>query len=133
MRGMSIGQRFRKLRKQKGMTQRNIQRTTGLLVQYISRVENDRVTPSLDTLSKMAMALAIPLYRLLYNDGGVLPAHIRRRLGGQVIKPTGKGRPDRYITGVLRLVPRIKASRRRLLLLTAMQLWRRTRDAGRAA
>jgi transcriptional regulator with XRE-family HTH domain len=130
---MTIGQRFRKIRKQKRLTQRDIQRATGLLVQYISRVENDRVTPSVDTLTKMAVALGVPLYRLFYNCGGVLPAKVRQELRAQLAPPAAPLPRDRYTTGVLRLAPRIEKHDRRILLLAAMQMSRRSRSAGRAA
>ncbi len=114
------------------MTQRDVQRATGLLVQYISRVENERVTPSVDTLTKMAVALRVPLYRLFYNCGGELPEHVRRQLRAQTAPPAAPAPADRYTTGVLRLVPRIQKHNRRLLLLAALQMWRRARG-GRAA
>lgn len=64
---MLIGDRLRELREQKSMSQGEIERETGLLRCYISRVENGYTVPSLETLEKFAHALKIPLYRLFYD------------------------------------------------------------------
>lgn len=64
---MSIGQRIRQLREQKGLSQGDIERTTGMLRGYISRVEHGHTVPSLETLQRFAGALDVPLYRLFYT------------------------------------------------------------------
>jgi len=56
---MSIGQRIRTLREQKGLSQGDIHRQTGMLRSYISRVEHGHTTPSLDAL-RFAWALGVP-------------------------------------------------------------------------
>jgi transcriptional regulator with XRE-family HTH domain len=70
---MVIGERLKDLREQKKISQGEIERRTGLLRCYISRVENGHTVPSVDTLEKMARALEIPLYRLFTDD-----AHIKK-------------------------------------------------------
>jgi transcriptional regulator with XRE-family HTH domain len=70
---MVIGERLRGLREQKGMSQGDVEKRTGLLRCYISRVENGHTVPSVDTLEKMARALEIPLYRLFTDD-----AHVKK-------------------------------------------------------
>ena len=65
---MVIGDRLRDLREAKHFSQGEIERRTGLLRCYISRVENGHTVPSVDTLEKMARALEIPLYRLFVDD-----------------------------------------------------------------
>ena len=64
---MSIGERLRQLRVQKGFSQKDIQKTAGLLRCYISRIENGYTVPSLATLERFAVALDLPLYRLFYT------------------------------------------------------------------
>src|SRR5499427_320663 len=59
--GMNIGQTIRNYRLQKGMSQGDIEKRTGLLRCYLSRVENGHTIPSLDTLSKIAGAMELPL------------------------------------------------------------------------
>ena len=58
---MNIGETIRNYRLQKGMSQGDIEKRTGLLRCYLSRVENGHTIPSLDTLAKIAMAIDVPL------------------------------------------------------------------------
>jgi len=58
---MNIGETIRNLRLQKGMSQGDIEKRTGLLRCYLSRVENGHTVPSLETLAKIANSLEIPL------------------------------------------------------------------------
>jgi transcriptional regulator with XRE-family HTH domain len=58
---MNIGETIRNYRLQKGMSQGDIEKRTGLLRCYLSRVENGHTVPSLDTLSKIAGAMDLPL------------------------------------------------------------------------
>ena len=58
---MNIGETIRGFRLQKGMSQGDIEKRTGLLRCYLSRVENGHTIPSLDTLAKIASAMDLPL------------------------------------------------------------------------
>ena len=58
---MNIGETIRSFRLQKGMSQGDIEKRTGLLRCYLSRVENGHTIPSLDTLAKIAGSLEMPL------------------------------------------------------------------------
>ncbi len=64
---MLIGERIRQLRAQKGYSQGELEKVSGLQRCYISRVEHGHTVPSLETLEKFAIALDIPLYRLFYE------------------------------------------------------------------
>jgi len=64
---MIIGDRLRNLREEKKLSQGDIEKRTGLLRCYISRVENGHTVPAIETLEKMARALEIPLYHLFYE------------------------------------------------------------------
>ena len=57
---MNIGTTIRGYRLQKGMSQGDIEKRTGLLRCYLSRVENGHTVPSLETLQKIARALDLP-------------------------------------------------------------------------
>src|SRR6202163_2174219 len=70
---MIIGERLRTLREQKNLSQGHIEKGTGLLRCYISRVENGHTVPSIETLEKMSRALEIPLYQLFYEGSDDLP------------------------------------------------------------
>ena len=65
---MNIGETIRTLRLQKGMSQGDIEKRTGLLRCYLSRVENGHTVPSLDTLAKIAGAMDFPLAHF-FADG----------------------------------------------------------------
>ena len=64
---MVIGERIRSIREMKGLSQGELERRSGMLRCYISRVENGHTMPSLDTLDKFARAFEIPLYRIFYE------------------------------------------------------------------
>ena len=70
---MIIGERIRLLREDKNLSQGDIEKRTGLLRCYISRVENGHTVPAIETLEKLARAMEVPLYQLFY-DGEEPPA-----------------------------------------------------------
>jgi transcriptional regulator with XRE-family HTH domain len=65
---MNIGERIRNFRLQKALSQGDIEKRTGLLRCYLSRVENGHTIPSLDTLAKIATAMDVPLAQF-FADG----------------------------------------------------------------
>jgi transcriptional regulator with XRE-family HTH domain len=69
---MVIGQRLQELREAKHLSQGDIEKRTGLLRCYTSRVEHGHTVPSIETLEKYARALDVPLYKLFY-EGKELP------------------------------------------------------------
>jgi transcriptional regulator with XRE-family HTH domain len=66
---MNIGETIRSYRLQKGMSQGDIEKRTGLLRCYLSRVENGHTIPSLDTLAKIASAMELPLSQFFSEAG----------------------------------------------------------------
>ncbi len=66
---MNIGETIRNFRLQKGMSQGDIEKRTGLLRCYLSRVENGHTIPSLDTLAKIATAMDVPLAHFFAVNG----------------------------------------------------------------
>jgi transcriptional regulator with XRE-family HTH domain len=63
---MLIGERLKALRIEKNMSQGDIEKHTGLLRCYISRVENGHTIPAVQTLEKIARALEVPMYQLFF-------------------------------------------------------------------
>lgn len=119
---MLIGERIRSLREKKGLTQGDIEERSGLLRCYTSRVENGHTVPSLETIEKIARALEVPLY-LVFYDGekppeiDLLVSDRRRKL------PFGKNAGEaKYIQSLLRLLERMNAANRKLLLRKAREL-----------
>src|SRR6202451_827239 len=64
---MKIGETIRNNRLQRSMSQGDIEKRTGLLRCYLSRVENGHTIPSLDTLARIASAMDLPLARF-FNE-----------------------------------------------------------------
>lgn len=58
---VNIGEVIRSYRSQRSLSQGDIERRTGLLRCYLSRVENGHTVPSLETLAKIAEAMDISL------------------------------------------------------------------------
>ena len=67
---LMMGERLRTIRESKKLSQGDIEKRTGLFRCYTSRVENGHTVPSLETLTKYAQALEIPLYQLFYDSEG---------------------------------------------------------------
>ncbi len=97
---VSIGARLRKLREQKGYSQGDIEKATGLLRCYTSRVENGHTVPSLETLERFAKALGLPLYQLFY-EGDTPPAaadaSARETLEGLAALPGKQGADAKFL------------------------------------
>jgi transcriptional regulator with XRE-family HTH domain len=67
---MIIADRLKTLRESKSLSQGDIEKRTGLLRCYISRVENGHAVPSVETLEKLARAFEVPLYHLFFFYDG---------------------------------------------------------------
>lgn len=55
----SLGRTVRRLRKEAGLTQHELASRIGITKSFLSRIENDRRNPSLDTLRRVASALSV--------------------------------------------------------------------------
>jgi transcriptional regulator with XRE-family HTH domain len=64
---LNIGERLQALREQNGLSQREVEKKTGLLRTYVSRLETGSSTPSLRTLMKFSRVFKVPMYQLLYD------------------------------------------------------------------
>jgi transcriptional regulator with XRE-family HTH domain len=91
---MVISHRLRELREGKNSSQGDIEKKTGLLRCYISRVENGHTVPAVETLEKFARALEIPLYQLFYDgeEPPQLPNLLKtKRSGGSIVRCSSQG------------------------------------------
>jgi transcriptional regulator with XRE-family HTH domain len=120
---MIIGDRLRALREEKKFSQGDIEKRTGLLRCYISRVENGHTVPAIETLEKMARALEVPLYQLFY-DGEEPPAlpNLPKRKSADDIVWGSTGKEARLLSKFRRLMGRIEEPDRRLLLYMAQKM-----------
>jgi transcriptional regulator with XRE-family HTH domain len=120
---MIIGDRLRALREEKKMSQGDIEKRTGLLRCYISRVENGHTVPAIETMEKFARALEVPMYQLFYEgeEPPKLPNLPDRKTAGEIAwGSTGKN--ARYLMKFRRLLGRMEESNRRLLLAMAQRM-----------
>ncbi len=103
---MNIGSTIRAYRLQKGMSQGDIEKRTGLLRCYLSRVENGHTVPSLETLQKIAYALDLQLAQF-FSDEAVSREMSSLRLSEDEI---------RFLTQIQRYASRLSENDRKLLL-----------------
>ena len=66
---MNLGEAIRKIRQTKGLSQGEMQKRTGILRSYLSRVENGHTVPSLATLQRLASAMGVALADFFAADG----------------------------------------------------------------
>ena len=120
---MIIGDRLRALREDKKLSQGDIEKRTGLLRCYISRVENGHTVPAIETLEKMARALEVPLYQLFY-DGDEPPElpHLPKRKSAEDIAWGSAGKEARLLSQFRKLMGHIDEPDRRLLLYMAQKM-----------
>src|SRR5271155_1576580 len=126
---MVIGDRLRALRVQKNLSQGDIEKRTGLLRCYISRVENGHTVPAIETLEKLARAMSVPLYQIFY-DGEKPPAPRLPKFddGGW----GSSGRDARMLSRFRRLMGRTDTADLKLLLFMAQKMSQRKKRGNRA-
>lgn len=123
---MIIGDRLRSLREQKNFSQGEIEKRTGLLRSYISRVENGHTVPAVETLEKFARALEIPMYQLLYEgkEPPELPNLSKRKTAADLAWG-GQGKDARMLAKFRHLFSRMDESNRNLVFFTAQKMTKR--------
>ena len=124
---MQIGQRLRELREAKEFGQGVIEKRTGLLRCYVSRVENGHTVPSIDTLEKWARALEVPLYKMFHDGEEPLPK-MKHLAVSEELSLWGEG-PNEWKELVLLIkdLARMDDRKRGLLLRMAQNLALRAR------
>jgi transcriptional regulator with XRE-family HTH domain len=122
---MVIADRLRSLREEKNLSQGDIEKRTGLLRCYISRVENGHTVPAIETLEKMARAMEVPLYQLFYDGEDPpkvpnFPLHKSADDGSW----GSSGKDARILSNFRRLLKRTSEGDRKLLLFMAQKMAR---------
>ncbi|HLV94037.1 MAG TPA: helix-turn-helix transcriptional regulator [Candidatus Acidoferrales bacterium] len=120
---MIIGERIRLLRETKKLSQGDVEKRTGLLRCYISRVENGHTVPAIETLEKLARAMEVPLYQLFY-DGEEPPElpNLPKRKSADDIAWGNSGKEARMLGRFRRLLGRIDEPNRKLLMYMAQKM-----------
>jgi transcriptional regulator with XRE-family HTH domain len=121
---MIIGDRLREIRVSKNLSQGDIEARTGLLRCYISRVENGHTIPSIETLIKIARALEMHLYQVLY-EGDSPPSPLTKHLTEGEWGSSGKS--ARYFSKLIDCLSRMSSTDRLLLFEMAKKAAKRGR------
>jgi transcriptional regulator with XRE-family HTH domain len=113
---MIIGDRLRALREEKKLSQGDIERRTGLIRCYVSRVENGHTVPSLETLEKFARALEVPMYELFYDgeEPPKLPNLPKRKTDEDAWGSSGKD--ARFLNKLRRVLSKTDEEHRKLVM-----------------
>ncbi len=119
---MLIGNRLKELRESKELSQGDIEKRSGLLRCYLSRVENGHTVPSVETLEKMARALEVPMYRL-FHDGEV-PAGLSKLKPPKDDEFGSTGGEAAYLSKLRRLLGKMEPDDHKLLLHMAQKVAR---------
>jgi transcriptional regulator with XRE-family HTH domain len=125
---MDIGQRITSLRDEKKLSQGDIEKRTGLLRCYISRVENGHTVPAVETLEKIARALEMPLYQLMY-DGQDPPAVPKSGNKKTSTEWGSAGKDSRLLKKLCRFLATMSDADRQLLLSFAENITKKQRRA----
>ena len=76
-----VGKNVRELRKKRGISQADLASAAGLETSYVGRIERGTTNVSLDVLGRLAIALHLPVPRLLMEapqSGADAAARLRR-------------------------------------------------------
>jgi transcriptional regulator with XRE-family HTH domain len=131
---MIIGERLRVLREEKKLSQGDIEKRTGLLRCYLSRVENGHTVPAIETLEKLARALGMPLYQLLYD--GEQPPKADVPIAWTDTRGDGwgsSGKDLRFMRKLCLLLSKMEPQDRELLLFTVQQMAKRKKFSAAAS
>src|SRR6202051_505421 len=111
------------MREEKKLSQGDIEKRTGLLRCYISRVENGHTVPAIETLEKLARALEVPLYQLFYEgeEPPKLPNLLKRKSADDIAWGSA-GKEARYLNKLRRLLGKTEEGDRKLLLHMAQKM-----------
>jgi len=111
------------MREEKHFSQGDIEKKTGLLRCYISRVENGHTVPAIETLEKLARAMEIPMYQLFY-DGEEPPKlpNLPKGKSSDDIAWGSTGKDARFLSKLCRLLGRMDGEDRSLLLSMAQKM-----------
>ena len=121
---MEIGAKLREMREAKNLSQSDIEKRTGLLRTYTSRVENGYTVPSIGNLEKYATALEVPLYRFFTDEVTVqVPKLLKLPSDTSLWGSRGKER-DTFQT-LAKALARMDEGDRKLLLSMAERMARR--------
>jgi transcriptional regulator with XRE-family HTH domain len=118
---MIIGERIKAIRESKKLSQGDVEKLTGLIRCYTSRVENGHTVPNVETLEKYARAFGIPVYRLFYD--GEIDSSLKLPVSRTGDPSRGSnGRDRKALRQFSKLLSRMSEQDRKLLLALATKM-----------
>src|SRR5580700_223543 len=118
-----LGTRIRAERKAKGLSQADLERRCGLARCRISWLEHGRAVPTVTTLERIADALEIPAYRLLYDgDDAAQSAKVAGKLPTNGNRRLNRKNEIRLVRQLREQVSRMREDDQHLLLSIARQM-----------
>ena len=76
---MELGHRIRARRQELGLSLRELAERVGLTASFLSQIERDLTSPSLESLRKISDALEVPMFHFLVEPSGKSPVVRRDR------------------------------------------------------
>jgi transcriptional regulator with XRE-family HTH domain len=123
---MILGVRIREMREAKKLSQGDVEKRSGLLRCYVSRVENGHTIPAIETLEKMARAFEVPLYQLFYQgeEPPQVPALLKQKSSDEGAWGS-IGKDAQFLSKLRRALGKANEDDRKLVLNMARKMARR--------
>jgi transcriptional regulator with XRE-family HTH domain len=126
---MEIGRKLKKLREDRNLSQGDVERKTGLLRCYTSRVENGYTIPSVETLEKYARALEVPLYRFFTDEQVVKALALNPKNENGSARWGERGKQRRELRLFTKALSRMNSRKQKLLFAMALRMAGQAREA----
>ena len=96
---MSFAKNLAKFRKEKGLTQEELVRISGVAISQIRRYETNKSTPSLDAITKLVKALGVSIDEMVFakSTGVAQNKIIDRELLEQFESISKMGKDEKYV------------------------------------
>ena len=96
----AVGRQVRRWRQERGLTLAQVAERSGLNVGYLSQIENDKASPSLEALAAIGEALVVPITWFLLD--AVPPPRVVRASERRILDGPGGARIEQVDGGVPR-------------------------------
>lgn len=96
---MSLGQNLAKFRKEKGLTQEDLVRLSGVAISQIRRYETDKSSPSLDVIIKLSKSLGVSIDEMVFDTATGVAANkiVDRELLEQFEEISSMSEEEKYV------------------------------------
>jgi transcriptional regulator with XRE-family HTH domain len=95
-----VGAQVRRLRRERSLTLAEVAERSGLNIGYLSQIENDKASPSLESLAALAVAMDVPITWFLADTAA--PPRVVRAADRRIWEGPGGGRIEEVDGGIPR-------------------------------